>query len=225
MEDKYTEALVDEYTNLLSDDIPTVLTYLFYNYGKVSSEEVAQKEQEVMNTTWLPSDPIVLLTRPLEQLRKLAEHAGIPYSDTQILEKGLAIIRATRDFEYALTMWENKPLHSQTWPNFKSHFHEAQLNLKKIRGPTMQQAGYHQANMIAEKISTDIQDQLSQRDMQLLSMLQTLTTADQENIPPNQSVACTSQTPDTQLEILEISQELRSELVNIRHSSNKPNPQ
>ena len=72
LEDKYTEALVDEYTNLFSDDIPTVLQYLFYNYGKVSSEEVAQKEQEVMNTTWLPLDLLVLLTRPLEQLRKLA---------------------------------------------------------------------------------------------------------------------------------------------------------
>ena len=44
MEDKHTEALVDECTNLLSDDMPAVLTYLFYNHGKASSEEVAQKE-------------------------------------------------------------------------------------------------------------------------------------------------------------------------------------
>ena len=44
LEDKYTEALVDEHTNLFSDNIPTVMQCLFYNYGKVSSEEVAQKE-------------------------------------------------------------------------------------------------------------------------------------------------------------------------------------
>ena len=44
-------------------------------------EEVAQKEQEVMNTTWLPSGPLILSTRLLKQLRKLAEHAGIPRTD------------------------------------------------------------------------------------------------------------------------------------------------
>ena len=68
LEDKYAEALVDEYANLFSDDIPAVLQCLFYNYSKVSSEEVTQKEQEVINTTWLPSDPLVLLIRLLEQL-------------------------------------------------------------------------------------------------------------------------------------------------------------
>ena len=44
IEDKYIASLVDEYTNLLSDDISTVMQYLFYNYGKVRSEEVAEKE-------------------------------------------------------------------------------------------------------------------------------------------------------------------------------------
>ena len=66
LEDKYTEAIVDEYTNLINDNILTVLDYLFYNYGKVSSEEVVQKEAEVMSVTWLLLDPIVLLTRSLE---------------------------------------------------------------------------------------------------------------------------------------------------------------
>ena len=53
-------------------DIPEALTYLFHNFGKVTSEEEAQKEAEIMSMTWLPSDPIILLTRLLEQLEKLA---------------------------------------------------------------------------------------------------------------------------------------------------------
>ena len=101
-EEKYTAALVDEFTNLITDNIPTVLEYLFYNYGKVSSEEVSEKEAEIMAITWNPSDPIILITRPLEQLRKLAAHAKVPYTDAQILEKALAIIRSTRDYEYAV---------------------------------------------------------------------------------------------------------------------------
>ena len=235
LEDKHTEALVDDYTNLITDDTPTVLTHLFYNCGKVSSEEVAQKEQEVMTMTWLPSDPIALLARPLEQLKKLAAHAGIPHADQQILEKGLTLIRATRDFEYGLTLWEAKPAAQKNWQNFKNHFHEQQLNLKKIRGPTMQQAGYHHANSLAPKISSDIQEQFSQRDTQLLAMLQSLPQVQQENLAPensnenvqvqsnNQAAYSTMQTDNTQLEILRVLQELRTDMHNMRQSNSARN--
>ena len=65
--------------------MPDNLEYLFYNYGKVRSKEVTQKEHEVMMMSWQPTDPIVLLTRPIEQLQKLATQVGIPYTDSQIL--------------------------------------------------------------------------------------------------------------------------------------------
>ena len=114
IEDRYIEALVDEYTNLLRDDVPTVISYLDYNYGKVRSEEVSVKEAEVMAMTWQPHDPLVLFTLPIENLKKLAVKANVPYSEKQLLEKALTIIRNTRDFEYALTLWENKPENEKT---------------------------------------------------------------------------------------------------------------
>ena len=40
IEDKFIEPLVDPYTNLLTGDVPSILEYLDYNYGKVRSEEV-----------------------------------------------------------------------------------------------------------------------------------------------------------------------------------------
>jgi len=127
VEDKYIESLVDEYTNLLTGDVPSILDYLFYNYGKVRSEEVTQKDNEVMTMTWQLTDPIILLIRLIEQLQKLATQAGIPFTDSQILEKGLTLIHSTRDFEYALTQWEDKLQNQKDWATFKTHFHEAQL--------------------------------------------------------------------------------------------------
>ena len=41
IEEKYLESLVDEYTNLISGDIPAVLEYLFRNYSKVRSDKVS----------------------------------------------------------------------------------------------------------------------------------------------------------------------------------------
>ena len=37
LEEKHIEALVDQYANLLTDDVPTVLECLFCNYLKASS--------------------------------------------------------------------------------------------------------------------------------------------------------------------------------------------
>ena len=41
IENKYIEALVDEFINLLSNDILTILEYLVYNYKKVHLEKKA----------------------------------------------------------------------------------------------------------------------------------------------------------------------------------------
>jgi len=218
IEDRYIESLVDEYTNLFTDDVPTVMEYLFYNYGRVRAEEVAVKENEVMNMSWQPHEPIVLLTRPIENLQKLAQQAGIPYTDKQLLEKGLQLIRNTRDFEYALTHWEQKPEVQRTWAQFKTHFHEAQLNLKKIRGPTMQQAGFHQANIIAQQIRADINTHLEERDSQVLAMLQSIpdltssssgSTSEEEKPSNHQANAMVDQ---TQLEILRLLKEIAQDL-------------
>ena len=43
LKDKYMEALVNENTNLISDDVSTVLEFLCHNYGKISSEELTEK--------------------------------------------------------------------------------------------------------------------------------------------------------------------------------------
>ena len=45
LEEKYLEAMVDDDTGLIEDDIPTVLDYLFTTYGKVTAEEVKIKKQ------------------------------------------------------------------------------------------------------------------------------------------------------------------------------------
>ena len=41
IKDKYIKSLVDENINLLTGNVPTILDYLFYNYGKVYSKKVS----------------------------------------------------------------------------------------------------------------------------------------------------------------------------------------
>ena len=209
----------------MDGDVPTTLQCLFYNYGKVRSEEVAQKEMEVMTSSWQPTDPIILLTRPIEQLQKLATQAGIPYTDSQILEKGLTLIRATRDFEYALALWEDKPQDQKTWVNLKTHFHDAQLQLKKIRGPTMQQAGFHHDNAIAGEIGNQLQSHLEDNNSKMLSVLQQIpglsetSSSSEESQEEHAQTSNSVVTDNVQLEILKLLREIQ---VNLKPNKREP---
>ena len=82
----------------------------------------------------------------------MATQAGIPFSTAQLLNKGLQIIKNTRDFEIALTAWNVKPDIKKTWANFKTPFQEAQQALKEVRGHTVQQSGYNHANSLASQL-------------------------------------------------------------------------
>ena len=207
------------------------LEYLFYNFGQVSSEEVKEKEMEIMAMDWNPADPIVLITRPLEQLRKLVEQAKVPYTDAQILDKGLSLIKATRDYEYALTLWDEKPSTDKTWPNFKNHFHEAQLKLKSIRGPTMQQAGFHQANSIINRLGSKLQQSLHQRDEQLTAMINNIPSLiesssqsdDSDDTPPTHTANAMQQN-QIQLQILKLLKEIKAEMKSSKNILPVPPP-
>ena len=114
-----------------------------------------------------PADPMILLFNPINKLAKMGISADIEYTERQLLDIGLTVIWNTRDFEKALVKWEALATTTNTWITFKSHFKTAQQQLKAIRGPTMQQAGYHHATHLAQTMRSNIE----QRDEELMSML------------------------------------------------------
>ena len=98
IEEKNIGPLIHECTKVITDEVLTKIPYLLCNYGKSCSDEVTQKESDVMSLAWKPAESIVLLTRPIENLQKLATQVGVPCTNNQILEKGFTLIRNTRDF-------------------------------------------------------------------------------------------------------------------------------
>ena len=224
IEDMYLESLLDEDTQLIQEDIPDVLDYLFDLYGKVPSKEVKQKEAEIRAMVYHPADPMILLFNPIEKLKKMAIAADIKYTAGQILDIALMVVRNTRDFERALRDWEALPPIQKTWDNFKTHFNEAQKQLRASRGPTMQQEGYHHANHLAQQLKSDIQ----QQDSDLLTYIQTAinssshsdtgivtntaTPSDMSAMTPVQYQANAAQTDMVQFEMLKILQQIQQSL-------------
>lgn len=126
------------------------------------------------------------------------------------------MVRNTRDFERALETWEDKPAIEKTWDDFKTHFKEAQKKLKAIRGPTMQQAGCHHANVLANAMKEEIKV----NNEEVLSLLQTVitqpSTADETSTltPPSTLEQKVNATPadSVQMQMLQILQQIQQDL-------------
>ena len=85
--------------------------------------------------------------------------------------------------------------------------------MKTVRGPTMQQSGYHHANVLADQIRSELQNHLSNRDSEVLAMLQII--SDSSSTPTEPEVSspsiesmniATSNT--TQLQMLQLLREI-----------------
>ena len=140
IEENYLESLIDKDTQIILEDIPTVLEYIFDTYGKVPLEEVKGKEAGIRTITYHPADPMIILDNPIENLKKDAEAAGIPYTTDQLLNIGINVIQNTRDFERTLGDWELLGTVDKTWEWFKEHFYDVQQQLC-VEGPPCNRLG------------------------------------------------------------------------------------
>ena len=148
----------------------------------------------------------------------MVEAANIVYTENQILDIRLTVILNTRDFEKALGDWENLPTTDKIWARLKTHFTVAQQQVKAIRCPTTQQAGYHHAKHLAQQLSDDMQH----RDNDIMSILHT--TMDSNSVTPSLAdsdlitptplhhQANVTQADTNQLEILKLLKRIQSEM-------------
>ena len=97
--------------------------------------------------------------------------------------------------------------------SFKTHFKTAQIELKTIRGPTVPQAGYQYANMMANQI----RDDLANKNAQMMVIIQTMRVQEEEATPPPPQLAANETTNDkVKLEIVRL-------LRNIQQNTAQPN--
>ena len=72
----YIDFLENQDTDLIVNNLLTVLQHLFDNYGKVP-RLFKENEQEVLPTPFVPSDPMVSIFLPIKQLKTFAKIAKI----------------------------------------------------------------------------------------------------------------------------------------------------
>ena len=71
---------MDTDTQIIPDDIPTILQHLFTNYDYVDLDTIADKENDVKSMEFSIADPLTRLYKAVENLQQFADAGGEPKS-------------------------------------------------------------------------------------------------------------------------------------------------
>ena len=98
IDDSYLAALKDHHTNTITVPLVDIIAYLFRNYGRVTPVTLVDEEQKVLQWTFDPALPIVLVFNKVDDLMDLASAAGSPYTTQQLINFAYVIINRTGKF-------------------------------------------------------------------------------------------------------------------------------
>lgn len=119
------------------------------------------EERAIEDMSFTVADPLTKtkIYIRIKDLSELAVTANSPYSQQQLIDVALGVIKKTNDYVKGLSDWFALPA-GQTWLNFKTHFQTAKRNLRKVRGATMRDTSFHAANKLSEDLQ-DVKDKMN----------------------------------------------------------------
>ena len=113
----YLKEVRDDVTNTITMNIPDVLPFFFHRDGKVDSKKVSTEETKATEFSWKIADSPICIFDLIEDLESVANAAGAPKTEAQLIKYGHNIVRNTDEFENGLIVWEALAAAHKTWYN------------------------------------------------------------------------------------------------------------
>ena len=83
IDSEYMSEFLDENTNMINQQLPTVLTTLYRRYGKVRRQDLKTVKRYVENMRYDLTQPLTTVWKAIDDLNSLSTAARLPYSDEQ----------------------------------------------------------------------------------------------------------------------------------------------
>ena len=200
---EYLKDLQHAQSHTIENPINVIFETLFRKYGRITIKQRQQRYAEILQYNYNISTPIDQIFNMIDDYEELATHAGTPITPGQKIDMAYSIFLDTQKLDRALQKWNHKPIADRTWQNFKIHMEEAHREMEEFARPSAQEAGYAQANAIAERVIEQLQPQFS---------------------PPNQNPTLpTPATPDeTQMLLLQSLNLLQEQVNNLQQNAAQP---
>ena len=158
----YLKPFRNQYSNSLNVSLSTILTSLFTTYGKIQDDTLQEVTDKLRERIFDISEPLVVMFNEIEELKALSIAANNEYTERQLVNIGIQLIKNTNDFERGLENWIIRPAVDKTWVNFKAHFETAHANLTQLRGPLMKNSSFvNTANAITASVIESVKEELS----------------------------------------------------------------
>jgi hypothetical protein len=145
VEKKYIADLHNSYTGYNNLTIQEILEYLYTNYGDLDEADLEQTELK-FSSPFDPNEPFGIFIDKIEDCIDLAEAAGAPYTNEQIVQKAFNAISKAQCYPEGTRDWRRKNASDKTWVNFKSFFAQEAKDYRKANASTAKSTGYQTAN-------------------------------------------------------------------------------
>jgi hypothetical protein len=155
VEPTYLAALRNRSSNSLTGTVNTILDHLQTVYGRVSSQMLDDREQELRNMNYNAKYPIDIVFNAIEEFVDFADLAHQPITQRQTIAKAYTIINKTRRFKIPITEWNRLPAAQQTWIAFKDHFRQAHQELRETTNITLEDSELQRnnANLVQQVVT------------------------------------------------------------------------
>ena len=170
IEDKYLMTLCNRITRQAPAEIYALILHLFIIYGKISPQKLRAKYGTVEDMTYLIEVAIDIIFSAIEDLVKIGELAGHPFSPVQIIDLGFIVIMKHQIFRIDIKKWIRRPIVEQTWVNFKNNFTAPHQELRDM-DTTVNELGFHITNAIVSQIIEKLRAEAPEETKYILSEL------------------------------------------------------
>ena len=149
-------------TDMINETIPEIFEFLQLNYGRITEEELVQKEEDLHNYDYDPTKPVDKVFTQVTLFQDLCAITNNNKTDKQLCQTAYLIFNMARAFVDVLKKWNAKESTDKTFAQFKKNMHEEHHTLKQVGALTIQSSTFHHANMIQQILTqqTEIQDNL-----------------------------------------------------------------
>ena len=122
--------LTNNTTGIVEVSIPDLFAYLFNTYGNVTARSIAAARAEAANQVYVHSKPLALIFANYKKFEDMSTAFGTHESDAHLINMATLMLQNAKIFHMDLRVWNRLPALEKTWVNFKTHFVEAQAELK-----------------------------------------------------------------------------------------------
>jgi hypothetical protein len=154
--------LIDDETGLLEGPVHDIMKHLFDTYGAITPQTLTSAKATLETTVYNHSKPISNIFTAINEYANMADAANSEETPTQLINIGLIIITRSTLFASDIRKWHGKEATEKTWKAFKTHFKDAQRDIKRSQpAVTTDTLGFHQVNtativdQVIERLTTD----------------------------------------------------------------------